>query len=49
MDAIAVFPWFQSQSYNLYVALPNFCSSEDYDHHIIANHLQIKHDSITQL
>lgn len=44
MDAIAVFPWFQLRSHNLCAALPNFRSSEDYDHHVIANHLQIKHD-----
>lgn len=30
--------------HNLCAALPNFRSSEDYDHHVIANHLQIKHD-----
>lgn len=44
MDAIAAFPWFQAWTHNLYVALPNFCSSQDYDHHGISNHLQIKHD-----
>lgn len=41
-------PWLffldSSPDHTISVVLPNFCSSEDYDHHVIANHLQIKHD-----